>query len=72
MVTLMPENAEAASVYRAVQGQVIVLSNGMESKIIDLNYLSVKMIMDLYEVKDQRRCFEKVTRAFHRFLRERS
>ena len=67
-VDLMPENEEAARVFQRVRGQVIAV--GMEGKVIDLNYPAVKMVMDLYGVKNQKDCFEKVVRVFHHFLKE--
>ena len=67
----MPENAEAAAVYRAVQGQVVTFFNGERSVVVDLNFPAVQMILDLYEIKDKRKCFEKVVRAFHHFLRKK-
>jgi protein-arginine kinase activator protein McsA len=65
-VDLDKSNEEAARIYRMVQGQVITAGE----QIVDLNYQSVKMVMDLYEVKKQRECFERVTRTFNHFLKE--
>lgn len=68
-VDLLPENEQAATVFRAVRNQVITVFNGERNVVIDLNYPAVKMIMDLYGVKDQRNCFEKVIGTFHHFLK---
>jgi hypothetical protein len=65
-VDLDKSNEDAARIYRMVQGQVITAGE----QIVDLNYQSVKMVMDLYGIKDQRRCFEKVVRTFNFFLSE--
>jgi len=69
-VELMVENKEAAMVYQRVRGQVIVMSNGMETRVIDLNYPAIEFVMDLYKVKNRVECFEKVVRVFHHFNQE--
>jgi hypothetical protein len=38
--------------------------------VIDLDFNAVKVAMDLYQVKNQRECFEKVRATFHYFLNE--
>ena len=71
-VELIPGNEQAARVFRMVRNQVITFHNGRNDTVIDLNYPAVKMIMDLYGVKNQRDCFEKVLRVFHHFNRKES
>ena len=56
-------------IYRAVRNQVVTVFNGERNVVIDLNYPAVKMVMDLYGVKNQRECFEKVLGTFHHFLK---
>lgn len=63
---LMDENVDAVKVYFLAQNQLIV-SMG---QIIDLNVNAIKTIMDLYEVRDQRRCLEKVMELFNYFRKE--
>ncbi len=65
-VDLMEENREAVEMYMLVKRQVITA--GETNEVIDLNYQTVKTMMDLYRVKDQRAVFQKVCAAFHHFL----
>jgi iron uptake system EfeUOB component EfeO/EfeM len=67
-VDLDKANEEAAHIYGLVQGQIITRHNGQYDEIVDLNYSAVKIVMDLYEVKKQRECFEKVLKTFHVML----
>lgn len=64
-VELNEENAEAAKIYMICQRQVITA--GEANEVIDLNYQTVKTMMDLYGVKDQRSVFELVCKTFHHF-----
>ena len=66
MPPLMPENEDIIKVYLAVRGQVITGFAG----VIDINYLAVKMLMDLYEIKNQKQCFEGVIDLFKYFHEE--
>ena len=70
-VDLDPANRDAAEVFQTVQGQVITRHNGQYDEILDLNFLAVKTIMDLYGITDQRRTFEKVTRGFYYFREQK-
>ena len=63
---LFEENIDAVKVYFIVQNQLVV-SMG---QIIDLNINAVKIVMDLYEVKNQKMCLEKVMELFNYFRRE--
>ena len=47
-----------------------VITAGM-GEIIDINLQTVKTVMDLYSVKNQRECVEKVTKTFRHFLSKR-
>jgi len=64
---LREENEEAARIYQLVRGQVIVAGE----TVIDLNFVAVKTVMDLYGVADQRGVFEKVRKAFYHFEQKR-
>jgi hypothetical protein len=47
-----------------------VVTNGMA--IVDISIPAVKIAMDLYGVKDQRDCLNRVRRLFYHFLQERA
>jgi len=53
----MDKNKEAISIYMSCSSQLIIAGMG---EPIAINYLAVKMVMDLYSVANQRDCFEKV------------
>ena len=57
----LKNNEEAVAIYGIVCNQVKVAGMG---DVIDLDYNAIKMIMDLYEVTNQRECFEKVITIF--------
>ena len=67
-VGLLEENYEVADVYIMCRNQVITAGMG---EIIDINLQTVKTVMDLYGVKNQRECMEKVTTTFRHFLSQR-
>jgi hypothetical protein len=60
---LRPENEDAFFVFGHVSNQAIFA--GMNAVPIDLNYPAVKFIMDLYGIKNQRDCFERVLKLWH-------
>ena len=68
---LMPENSEALQVYTKVQNQHIMGMNGP----IDLDLKSVKIVMDLLDIQDQKSCLDRVHKAYQTVisgLREKS
>jgi len=67
-VDLLEENQDAGTVYIMCRNQVITAGMG---EIIDINIQTVKTVMDLYTVKNQRECMEKVTKTFRYFLNQR-
>ena len=67
-VDLLEENRDAGTVYIMCRNQVITAGMG---EIIDINLQTVKTVMDLYGVKDQRECMEKVTKTFRHYLSKR-
>ena len=71
-VELMPENMEAAAVYRAVRGQVISMFNGERSVVVDINHHAIHLAMDRMGITDQRSVFDKVVKCFHYFLKEKN
>ena len=63
MPEVAPEDQEIVRVYQMVQGQIITEPD----KARHLNYMAVKMVMDLYGIRDQKRCFEQVVKLFKHF-----
>ena len=61
---MLKENEEAGNIYMLVRGQVLMSGMG---DVIDLNFVALKTVMDLYQVTDQQRVFEKVYKTFHYF-----
>ena len=59
---LLPENEEAAQIYFLVSDQLIIA--GMSGAIIGINHLAIHKAMELYNIEDKRRCFEKVIKVF--------
>lgn len=69
---LLPGNVDAAEIYSRVRNQVITYFDGQRTKVMDLNYLAVKMMMDLYGVGSQKECFERVVSVFHTLQGEKN
>lgn len=67
-VDLAAENQEAAAIYQLCRGQIRTRHNGQHDEVIDLDYVAVKMVMELYQIKNQRECFDKVRSTFYHFL----
>jgi len=63
----MPENEDVARVYMATRRQVIVGA----SRVIDINVVAVKTMMDLYGIENQAECMERVRDLFYRFMVKR-
>jgi len=61
--SLLEENEDAIFIFGHVRNQAIF--GGMDAVPIDLNYQSVQFVMDLYGIKNQKDCFEKVLKAWH-------
>jgi hypothetical protein len=55
------QNADAYQIFLLVQNQVIVAGMG---DILDLSFPAVQFAMDLYGIRNQRECFEKVKYLF--------
>lgn len=60
---LLPENEDVFFIFTQVINQAIFA--GMDGVPVDLNFQAVKFIMDLYEIGNQRDCFERVLRVWH-------
>lgn len=64
---LLRENEEAAAVFSVVRHQVIVV----HSVVVDVNHLAVDAAMKRMNVKDERKCFHRVTKLFHSLLADK-
>ena len=62
---LNDNNEEAVSVYIMVANQVITIGMGT---IVDIDFNAIDFIMNLYDIKNRKVCFEKVVMLFRRFL----
>jgi hypothetical protein len=60
---LFPENEDAAAVYSQVRNQAIYV--GMEAVPVDLDFKSVKIVMDFYDIKNKADCFQRVLKMWH-------
>jgi len=74
-VVLFDNNIDAAEVYLAVRNQYITMpiqkGNTVVHKVIDLDIKAVKAAMDIYNVVDQKTCFEQVRHLFFSMLKEK-
>ena len=62
---LMDENKDAFNIYQKCQNQIIMSGSG---EAIDLNFHSIGFLLDLYDIQNKRRVFEKVLTVFQHFL----
>jgi hypothetical protein len=51
-------------VFLAVRNQTINVFNGLRVLILGLDVKALKIVMDLYEVEDQRTCMDKIMKLF--------
>ena len=58
-VELAAENEETAAVYMATRHQYITA--GQNNVPVDISIPAVKIVMDIYNVGDQRKCLESVS-----------
>ena len=61
---LMEENEDASNVYQLTRLQFVTAGMGQP---IDIDIKAVKIAMDLFEVKNQLDCIDKVRYLFHYF-----
>jgi len=52
----MPRNVDALRIFMVVRDQLIISVNGP----VSLNHVAIHEAMNLYKVKNKRRCFEKI------------
>lgn len=65
-LVITDRTAEAMRIYTIVQSQVL-LSN--EGKIIDINFIAIGLVLDLYKIKNREQVFEDVL-ILHKFYME--
>ena len=63
-IELAAENEETAAVYMATRHQYITA--GQNNVPVDISIPEVKIVMDIYNVGDQRKCLESVRRLWHK------
>jgi len=66
-VELMPENADAIQVYEFTKLQTVTTEIN-DKRYIDINIIAVKDAMEIFEVKNKKRCLIDVKRLFYEFL----
>ena len=64
-IDLHPANEDAARVYMLTRQQVITAGRG---QVVDISIPAVKIAMDLYGVRDQAKCLNRVRKLFHHRL----
>jgi hypothetical protein len=67
-VDLWYENEEVSKVFTITRRQVITVGMG---QVADISIPAVKIAMDLYGVKDQLGCLNRVRKLFHHFLEKK-
>ncbi len=66
MEELFEENVDPIKVYFAVNNQVIIAGD----KVIGIDVNAIKNVMEIYKVKNQESCFDKVRKLFDFFKNE--
>lgn len=66
-VDLLEDNEEVAFIYLLVRRQVVTVGMG---KAVDISIPALKVAMDLYGVRDQKACLNRVRTVFHHFMKE--
>lgn len=64
MVVLEEENVDAVKVFLSVRHHVVLHEVEREKTLVDLDIRAVKAAMEIYKVRDQEKCYEKVRRLF--------
>jgi hypothetical protein len=68
LTVLAKENEAVARCYMAVRSQVRTRFNGEYDVVTDLDFVAVKVVMDLYDIKNQRETLGRIRAAFFHFL----
>ena len=64
-VVLREENEDVATTYMIARRQYITAENG---RIVDISIPAIKVVMELYGIRNQKECLARVMRLFHFFL----
>ncbi len=64
---LLSENKETFDVFMQCQNQVIMSGSG---NVVDINFVAIKVMLDLYKIENQQNVFDKIVKVFHHFLAE--
>jgi hypothetical protein len=64
IVALEESNVDVVKVFLAVRHHIVLHQVEKDKQYIDLDIKAVKIAMDLYEVKDQVKCYERVRSLF--------
>jgi hypothetical protein len=70
ITVLMKENEAVARVYMACRGQVKTRFNGEYDVVTDLDFVAVKVVMDMYKIVNQRETLARMRAAFFHFLNQ--
>lgn len=68
-VDLSAANQEVAAIYMMCRRQYVTAEEG---RVVGISIPAVKAMMDVYGVRDQKRCLERVTMAFYHFENKRN
>jgi hypothetical protein len=68
ITVLMKENEAAARIFMVSRGQVKTRFNGEYDVVTDLDFNALKVVMDIYQVRNQRETLSRVRGAFFHFL----
>jgi hypothetical protein len=68
LTPLAKENEAVARVYMAVRSQCRTRFNGEYDVVVDLDFVAVKVILDMYGIRNQKDVFHRIRAAFFHFL----
>ena len=60
----MEENKTVAEIYMLCRRQYVTAEEG---RVVSISIPAIKITMDLYGVKDQKECLERIIMAFYHF-----
>jgi len=65
-ISLLPENVEVGRLFNLVRWQTIVTELKDDKRVVDLNLIAVNTLMDIFQVKNKRKCFLRIINLFHK------
>jgi hypothetical protein len=68
LTVLAKENEAVARCYMACRSQVRTRFNGEYDVVTDLDFVAVKVVLDMYEIRNQREALGRIRAAFFHFL----